>query len=95
MAQSQIDLNEVANNTNLRISITSPIEEHPADAKIRRIKDFILFIIALFFILCTFTFCGHVILDTTFGNDEKKWAMLIASGIISAFLGFLSGKKIG
>ena len=94
MSQSQIDLNEIANNAHLNLSITSNAEENPIDAYIRRSKDIVLFSIALFFVLCAFLFCGYVILGKNFSYDDKKWALTIAGSIISAFLGFLTGKNV-
>ncbi len=95
MSQSQINLNDIANNQNLSLSITSNAEENPKDACIRRTKDVVLFSIAIVFVLSAFIFCGYVILSKNFSSNDKKWALTIASSIISAFLGFLTGKNIG
>jgi hypothetical protein len=94
MSESKIDLNEVANNSNLSLSITSAQEENPHDACIRRIKDIVLFVIATLFIVAAFIFCGYMLFSSSSTPDDKKWSMTIASGIISALLGYLTGKNI-
>jgi len=95
MSQSQIDLTEIANHKNLSLSITSNAEENSKDACIRRRKDVALFSLAMLFVICAFVFTGYVILSKNFSTDDKKWAMALASSIISAFLGFLIGKNVG
>lgn len=91
---SQIDINELANNPKLSLSITSNQDENPADARIRRLKDIILFSVTILLSLCIFSFCGYVLISNHFSADDKKWATAIASSIISAFLGYLTGKNI-
>lgn len=95
MSNSQIDLDDIANNANLNLSITSSAKEDPKDACIRRMKDIMLFSIAIIFVLCVFIFCGYAMLSKNFSYDDKKWATTIAGSIVSAFLGFLTGKNIG
>lgn len=56
---SNIDLNEIANNQNLKLQISSCHEEHPADAILRRIKDGTLFAMAAIFISSVFVYCGY------------------------------------
>jgi len=90
----QIDLNEIANNSNLSLTITSNAEENPIDARLRRIKDLILFAIAIIFTLSAFSLCLYVTFSNNFSSDNKKWAAAIASNILSAFLGFLTGKSL-
>lgn len=91
---SSIDLNEVANNPKLSLSIISNQDENPQDANIRRVKDIVLFFVAIALILCAFVFCAYILLNNNFSDDNKKWATVIAGSIISAFLGFLTGKNI-
>jgi len=91
---TEIDLNELANNDNLRLSITSVPEENPIDAKIRRIKDVVLFSITLILVLSAFAFCAFVLFDAQFSPDDKKWATAISSSIISAFIGYLTGRHL-
>ena len=94
MSQSQIDLNEIANNSNLSLTITSSSEENPTDAYIRRSKNIISFVVAMLLILSAFSFCGYIILSKNFSADDKKWATTLAGIIVSAFLGFFFGKNI-
>ena len=91
---SKIDINELANNPKLSLSIVSTREEDPKDALIRRYKEIVLFSVALTLILCVFVFCGYILLSKSVSADDKKWATAIASGIISALLGYVTGKSI-
>lgn len=93
MVPSQIDLNELANNEHLSVTITSNAEENPKDASMRRVKDITLFFLAIFFILAAFAFCVYIILSRSRTPSDKKWAMTVAGGIIAAFLGFLTGRN--
>ena len=94
MPPSNIDLNEIARNNHLAISIASVHEENSKDAFLRRIKEMILFVTVLFFVIAAFIFCGYVLLNQHSTSDDKKWSMTIASSILSAAIGFLTGKKI-
>lgn len=94
MSESKIDLNEVANNSNLSVSITSTQEENSQDACIRRVKDIILFSVALLFVITIFCFGAYFLVSSHSSQDDKKWGLAIASSVLSAFLGFLTGKKL-
>lgn len=91
---SQFDINEIANNPKLSLSITSAQDEDPTDAYIRRGKEVTLFLVAIILLICVFSFCGFVLFSHNFTPDDKKWCLAIASSIVSAFLGYLTGKKI-
>jgi hypothetical protein len=90
---AQVDLNELANNPKLSLSILSNQDEHPQDAYIRRFKDIILFSTTIILLSCAFLFCGYILVSSNFSSDDKKWATVIASSIISALLGYLTGKS--
>ena len=90
---TQIDLNEIANNPKLGLKLSSSQEEHPKDARVRRFKAISLFIAALLMVLSAFAFCGYVLLSSHFDANDKKWAMTVASGMVSALLGYLIGRQ--
>jgi len=90
---SKIDLNTLANNPKLNLQISSIQEEDPLDARLRRIKDIILFIMAISFITGAFIYCGYTLLNFTSTADDKKWVTVIAGSIISALLGYLTGRR--
>lgn len=94
MPKSTIDLNKIANSSNLKVSITSIEDEHPKDASIRRIKDVTLFFLIIILTISSFIFCCYVILGNRFNGDEKKWAMTLAGSITTGAIGFVTGKKI-
>lgn len=67
--------------------------EHPKDAKIRRIKECLLFFIVLIMILGVFGYCVSVLFDVKSLDDERKWATIVITAIISALLGYVVGKS--
>lgn len=91
---SEINIVELASNPKINLSITANQEENPKDASIRRFKDIVLFSVAIILILAAFLFCSCVLVSNNFTSDDKKWAMAIGSSIISAFLGYITGKNI-
>jgi hypothetical protein len=90
---SQIDLNEFANNARFRVSIVSNAEENMQGAQIRRFKDVVLFVTTILFLVAAFSFCGYLLIGRQFSIDDKKWAMTIATSIITGFVGYITGKK--
>ncbi|ARB91811.1 hypothetical protein [Legionella longbeachae] len=68
-------------------------KEHPTDAKIRRIKDCLLFVIVLIMILGVFCYCVSVFFNIRSFDEDRKWATLVITAIISALLGYLVGKS--
>lgn len=68
-------------------------EEHLIDAKIRRIKDCIVFFVVLTMILGVFGYCVAVIFNVRSLDEEKKWATIVSTAIISVLLGYLVGKS--
>ena len=90
----QIDINELANNPKLNLSITSSQDEPAQDAFIRRFKEVTLFSFTIILILFVFLFCGYILLSSHFSADDKKWATAVESSIVSALLGYLCGKKV-
>jgi hypothetical protein len=92
---SEININDIANNPNLSLQIVSTQDENPKDAFIRRMKDITLFFIAIFAVLSLFAFCLYMLMSKDFSSEDKKWGMAVASGILSAFLGYITGRKMG
>ena len=91
---SEIDLNELLKSKHLNLSIETPAQEHPDDARFRRFKDTILFFVALILLLGAFGFCAYILLSHSFSADDEKWATAIASSIITGFLAYLTGRNI-
>ncbi|MDR3502057.1 MAG: hypothetical protein P4L79_05680 [Legionella sp.] len=90
--------NKVLSSENLKNDKNTKIlktcnEEHQTDAKIRRIKDCLLFSIVLIMILGVFYFSVLVIFSVRSLDYEKEWARIIITAIISALLGYIIGKS--
>ncbi|KTD56316.1 hypothetical protein Lsan_3004 [Legionella santicrucis] len=81
------------NEKNVESEKISFHEEHPTDVKIRRIKDCLLFFIVLVMILGVFCYCVSVFFDVKSFDEDRKWATLVITAIISALLGYLVGKS--
>lgn len=81
------------NEKKLKSEQTPFHKEHPADAKIRRIKDCLLFFIVLIMILGVFCYSISVFFDVKSFDEDRKWATLMITAIIAALLGYLVGKS--
>ncbi len=84
-----IDLNKVFDNKHTELHIKKIVPEIIEDAKLRRFKDKVLFLIGLLMVLFVFIYFGW----RTIENLNDKWSMAITSSIISAFLGYITGKR--
>ncbi len=87
---SPCDLGKVTFASHVQYAITPVMQEDSIDGKIRRVKDLTLFFVALVMVLSAFIYCVTILNQ----NPNNEWAMVIASSIISALLGFLTGRKI-
>jgi len=85
----ELDLNAVPPGWNLTIAP----DENPADGKLRRFKDYVLFIAALIAVGVFLWICVGTVLDPNSSPDDKKWATALITGMSTALLGFLVGKK--
>lgn len=83
------DLNQLSQLLKFQITAETREIEHEADARLRRFKDKTLFLIGLIMILGAFFYFGWRVIE----YPDDKWSMAITSSIISAFLGYLTGKK--
>ena len=92
-SNSTVDLNEVASNKHLDLIIRSEKSEDPKDAKWRRTKDAILFVMAITMIVCLFLYAGHTVLKPEASVDDKRWATVLLTTIVSGLLGYLFGQK--
>lgn len=91
---TKVDLAKLAENSNLQVSIQSVQQEDPAEAKIRRIKDIVLFSFALVFVIAIATVCVYFIFSSSSSNDDKRWSMGLLSSLVSAFIGFITGRSL-
>ena len=65
---------------------------HPDSPDLRRRKDFILFCSAIAGVGMMAFICAWFLLRPSGTHDEKKWAMMVLSAIVSGLIGFLTGK---
>ena len=84
-----IDLNKVFSDKDTELHIRKIVPENMEDAKLRRFKDKVIFLLGLIMILCVFFYFGWRVIE----DPNDKWSMTITSSIISAFLGYITGKK--
>lgn len=83
------DLNAFVEKGNYRIKLESIEVEHPQDAKLRRLKELVLFLVALLMILGVFCFCLFVVFSPIYSSEEKKWATTALGIILSALVTYL------
>jgi cytochrome bd-type quinol oxidase subunit 2 len=63
-----------------------------ADARLRRWKDAIFFGATVFAALLVGSTCAFILVSGTFSADDKQRATSILTPMISALLGYLTGK---
>ena len=85
----KIDLGKVFSHKNTELHIRKVVPENTEDARLRRFKEKALFLTGLFMVLCAFIYFGWRTLE----DPGDKWSMAITSSIISAFLGYLTGRR--
>lgn len=91
---TKVDLSKLAENSNLKVSIQSIQPEDPVEAKIRRIKDIVLFAVGLLFVLLIAAVCVYFIFSSSSTSDDKRWSMGVLSSLVTAFLGFITGRSL-
>ena len=86
----------------LNIQVTQP--EHPderqtrhsqseADARLRRWKDGVLFVVALLMTVALVTVCLWALLNPHTPSEMKDWATHVIMLTIGGLVGFLTGRK--
>lgn len=76
-------------------NVSSPSKESIEDGKHRRLKDLIIFIVANLCVIASLIACGYMVLSHQFNETEREVAMMLGNTILSGFIGFLTGRKIG
>lgn len=82
------DFGQILKHVN--VTIESKVVELESDAKLRRYKDFILFTLGAFFVICAFCYGGYLLIQ----NPNNHWAIVMESNIVTALLAYLTGKKV-
>ena len=85
----QADLNAFVEKGNYRVKVETIEIENPHDGRIRRLKEIVLFFVALLMVLGIFGFCLFVVFSSTYNNDEKKWATTALGVILSSLITYL------
>jgi hypothetical protein len=71
----------------------SRLRREEADAEHQRRKDFALFVIVAVMVSVVATACLWVTLSSGYPADVQKWASSLLTVIISASLGYMTGKS--
>lgn len=78
---------------NHKMSLAIDKEETPEDAKHRRWKDKVIFVVALAVLVVAFLTClGVLVLGPQPADEKKIWAGVLAS-LVTGVLGYALGKK--
>ena len=84
---STIDLNAAPPNHTL--SVTVEREETDGERRVRLLKDLILFLVAVAFVVLIAALCATKLISQTATVDDKKWAMSVLSGATGGIVGYL------
>jgi len=103
MANNNLDLNKLANRADHQLSITvntddplkreSDIRLKEAEAQHQRTKELILHALTSIILLIVVLLCVWLITQRTLSTDEGKLALGLLTTIVSALLGYITGKS--
>ena len=103
MPNKNLDLNELANRADHQLSITlnsddplkreSDIRLKEAEAKHQRTKELILHALTSVIMLIVVLLCVWLVTQKTLSTDEGKLALGLLTTIVSALLGYITGKS--
>lgn len=103
MANKNLDLNEIANRADHQLSVTlntddplkreSEIRLKEAEAKHIRTKELILHGLTSLVILSVVALCIWLVASKSLSTDEGKLALGLLTTIVSALLGYITGKS--
>lgn len=71
----------------------SRLRREEADAEHQRKKDFVLFIIVAIMVCLVALACLWINLSSNYSPDLQKWASSLLTVIVSAILGYMTGKS--
>lgn len=84
-APSQLDLNKLVGQGDLRVSIKPPENEH--DARARRTRETVTFAIAIGMVAIVFLLCLGVLILGDPSTDEQRWLQSALTLILGAAVG--------
>lgn len=87
---SVIDLNNPPANYRYKVSVDR--DETPAERGVRLVKDLVLFLLAVLFVVAINWLCYNAIISPASSAEEKKWAMSILSASAGGLVGYLVRK---
>lgn len=99
----RVDLNEWAQQSDRKVdfritSIETPeelrsrLQREEAAARHERFKDLVILVAVLLGVAVMMAFGLRIAADSNSSPDDKKWATALLTSIVSAGLGFLTGK---
>jgi len=86
-----IDLDAALRSGNLTLSIDPT--ENQEDAKYRRLREFILFVVAITIVVVALVLSTLFLYESSTSAEDKKWVQSLLTLIIGSFMGYLVGKK--
>jgi len=98
---STIDIGSLANDRNLTVEVKTAesieerahrLSEAALDNKARRTKDLWLFFVLLAGVSVVGGACLMASIDSKTSAEDKKWATAMLTSIVSAGVGYLTGK---
>ncbi|MEE9395882.1 MAG: hypothetical protein V3V31_02600 [Methylococcales bacterium] len=88
----KIDVGSLFPNSDVKLAVQPP--ESDDDAKVRRFKEIIGFLLAVFIVLTTMAIAIYLLFFHAESNaTEKKWALGSISTVLGAVGGYLVGRK--
>lgn len=73
--------------------ISSKIRIEEADARLKRIKDLLTFLIGTVMIVALFGICSYLLLQPGTTQDIRAWSMSVLMSIVSSIISYTMGKN--
>lgn len=102
MNNDKIDLNEIANRPDHQLTIVPREDPAERDTRLRieeanaahqRRKESALHVATLVVVGIAIGVCVFIVLRANSTADDRKWAELLLTAIVTGFLGYVTGKS--
>ena len=83
---------EVKATTEDPVARTARLKREERDAAFERLRQVVLFVVAVFGMVVFAGFCIYVLVAPGFSADDKKWAQTVVSALVAGCAGYTFGK---
>ncbi len=102
MPENKIDLNDLAQSQNLKLSLATVEDSTERESRLRiaeadalhlRGKELLIYRLTATIIIGVVVLCFWIILSKGLSNDEGKLALALLTSIVTGLVGYVTGKS--